>query len=74
MSETLLLVLGLIITIGVVVLIVLQLRKPPPAVDPLHAAINFNPECALESSMPFRVSLVNLQKLTFHAWLESPSI
>ena len=34
MSETLLLVLGLIITIGVVVLIVLQLRKQPPAVDP----------------------------------------
>jgi DNA recombination protein RmuC len=34
MSETLLLVLGLIIAIGVVVLIVLQLRKPPPVVDP----------------------------------------
>ncbi len=34
MSETLLLVLGLIITIGVVVLIVLALRKQPPAVDP----------------------------------------
>jgi DNA recombination protein RmuC len=34
MSETLLLVLGLIIAIGVVVLIVLALRKQPPAVDP----------------------------------------
>jgi DNA recombination protein RmuC len=34
MLETLLLVLGLIIMIGVVVLIVLALRKQPPAVDP----------------------------------------
>jgi DNA recombination protein RmuC len=34
MSETLLLVLGLIIAIGVVVLIVLALRKQPPAVGP----------------------------------------
>ena len=34
MSETLLLVIGLIIAIGVVVLIVLALRKQPPAVDP----------------------------------------
>jgi DNA recombination protein RmuC len=34
MSETLLLVLGLIIAIGVVVLIVLQLRKQPPVADP----------------------------------------
>src|ERR1017187_9723503 len=41
---------------------------PPPAVDPLQAAMNFNPEYSLASSMPLRVSLVNLQKLTFHAW------
>jgi hypothetical protein len=32
------------------------------------------PECADVSSMPLRVSLVNLQKFTFHAWLETPSM
>ena len=32
--------------------------------------MNLRPECRLESSMPLRVSLVNLQKFTFHAWLE----
>ena len=47
---------------------------PPPAVVPLQAAMNLSPEWRLESSMPLRVSLVNLQKLTFHAWLESPSM
>ena len=34
---------------------------------PLQAARNFSPECRLESSSPLRVSLVNLQKLTFQA-------
>ncbi len=42
---------------------------PPPAVDPLQAAMNFSPECTLASSMPFRVSFVNLQKFTFQARL-----
>ena len=32
------------------------------------------PECAELSSMPLRVSLVNLQKFTFQAWLETPSM
>ena len=36
--------------------------------------MNLMPECALESSMPLRVSLVNLQKFTFQAWLERPSM
>ena len=36
--------------------------------------MNFSPECALESSIPLRVSLVNLQKFTFQAWLDSPSM
>src|ERR1044072_4162838 len=30
--------------------------------------MNFSPEWALASSIPLRVSLVNLQKFTFHAW------
>jgi len=41
---------------------------------PLHAAMNLRPECRLASSMPLRVSLVNLQKFTFHACDESPSM
>ncbi|MNT22672.1 hypothetical protein D3C72_1580650 [compost metagenome] len=36
--------------------------------------MNFSPECRLASSMALRVSLVNLQKLTFHAWLLTPSM
>src|SRR6218665_188364 len=32
------------------------------------------PEYRDESSMPLRVSFVNLQKLTFQAWLERPSM
>jgi hypothetical protein len=40
----------------------------------LHAAMNLSPEWRLASSMPLRVSLVNLQKLTFHACVESPSM
>ncbi len=47
---------------------------PPPAVEPLQAARNFKPEYALESSIPLRVSLVNLQKFTFQAWLDKPSM
>src|SRR3954467_15073581 len=38
------------------------------------AALNLTPECSLASSMPLRVSFVNLQKFTFHAWLEWPSM
>ena len=34
---------------------------------PLTAATDRMPECSLASSRPLRVSLVNLQKLTFHA-------
>ena len=40
---------------------------PAAGAAPLHAAMNFRPECPLASSMPLRVSLVNLQKLTFQA-------
>ena len=47
---------------------------PPPAQMPLSAARNLRPECSLASSMPSRVSLVNLQKFTFHAWLEPRSM
>src|SRR5207253_9993137 len=46
---------------------------PPPAVVPLHAARNFSPEYRLASSMPIRVSLVNLQKFTFQACEERRS-
>ena len=34
----------------------------------------FCPENSLESSMPLRVSLVNLQKLTLSAWVEPASM
>ena len=37
---------------------------PPPAAVPFTAAIHVWPECADASSMPLRVSLVNLQKFT----------
>jgi hypothetical protein len=37
---------------------------------PFSAARNLIPECALASSIASRVSFVNLQKLTFQAWLE----
>jgi hypothetical protein len=47
---------------------------PPPAVVPLHAAMNLRPEWRLESSMPLRVSFVNLQKFTFHACVDVPSM
>ena len=46
---------------------------PPPATAPLSAARNLRPS-RLESSMPLRVSLVNLQKFTFQPWVESPSM
>ncbi len=36
--------------------------------------MNLSPEWRDESSMPLRVSLVNLQKFTFHAWLEPASM
>ena len=41
---------------------------------PLTAAIQVWPECVVASSMPLRVSLVNLQKFTFHGWLDWASI
>ena len=41
---------------------------------PLTAARNFTPECALASSIASRVSLVNLQKLTFHACVDPRSM
>jgi hypothetical protein len=41
---------------------------------PLHAATNFKPEWRLESSIPLRVSFVNLQKFTFHACVDVPSM
>ena len=44
------------------------------AVVPLHAARNLTPECALASSMPRRVSLVNLQKLTLNGWPDAASM
>ena len=44
------------------------------AVVPLRAARNLRPECRLESSMPLRVSFVNLQKFTFQAWLARQSM
>ncbi len=36
--------------------------------------MNLMPEWRLASSMPLRVSLVNLQKLTFHEWEDVPSM
>ena len=36
--------------------------------------MNLRPEWRDESSMPLRVSFVNLQKFTFHAWLDNPSM
>ena len=47
---------------------------PPPAVVPFSAARNFSPSARLESSIPFRVSFVNLQKFTFQPCDESPSM
>ena len=47
---------------------------PPPDAVPLRAARYVCPECAVASSMPLRVSLVNLQKFTFQACDESASI
>ena len=41
---------------------------------PLIAAIHVWPECAVASSIALRVSLVNLQKFTFHGWLDEASI
>src|SRR5437588_2931125 len=47
---------------------------PPPAVVPLQAARNLREEWRLASSMPLRVSLVNLQKFTFQACELVPSM
>ena len=47
---------------------------PPPAQIPLTAAINFKDPELLESSNPFLVSLVNLQKLTFQECSDIPNI
>jgi hypothetical protein len=47
---------------------------PPPAAVPLTAAIQVWPEWAVASSISLRVSLVNLQKFTFHGWLLWASI
>jgi hypothetical protein len=45
-----------------------QLVSAAQAVVPLQAADETsNPELRLASSIPLRVSLVNLQKFTFHA-------
>ncbi len=41
---------------------------------PLTAAIQVCPLLSRASSMVLRVSLVNLQKFTFHAWLDCASI
>ena len=41
---------------------------------PLTAAIQVWPEYAVASSMPLRVSLVNLQKFTFHGCEDPASI
>jgi hypothetical protein len=43
-------------------------------VVPLQAATNLIPEFAEASSMPLRVSLVNLQKFTFQACVDRPSM
>ena len=40
---------------------------PPPEAVPFTAASQAWPELAVASSIPLRVSLVNLQKFTFHA-------
>ena len=40
----------------------------------IHRGEEFHPSRLEESSRPLRVSLVNLQKFTFHAWLETPSM
>ena len=40
----------------------------------MTAARNFRPLYLEESSRPLRVSLVNLQKFTFQAWLLKPSM
>ena len=47
---------------------------PPPAQIPLTAAINFKDPDLLESSNPFLVSFVNLQKLTFQECSDIPNI
>lgn len=47
---------------------------PPPDAVPLTAATYVCPEWAVASSMLLRVSLVNLQKLTFPACGDSASI
>ena len=47
---------------------------PPPAQAPRTAAIYFCPESASAASMAFRVSLVNLQKLTLWACSAPASI
>jgi hypothetical protein len=41
---------------------------------PFSAATNLMPEFSLASSIPRRVSFVNLQKFTFHAWLDPRSM
>ena len=41
---------------------------------PLTAAMYVCPEPAVASSMPLRVSLVNLQKLTLWPWVDPASI
>ena len=46
----------------------------PPATVPLSAAMKRLFEFAEASSMPSRVSLVNLQKLILKPWLEMPSM
>src|ERR1700691_3143189 len=38
------------------------------------AQMVLSPECSLASSMPLRVSLVNLQKLTLWAWVAPASM
>jgi hypothetical protein len=41
---------------------------------PLSAASQVWPECSVASSIPLRVSLVNLQKFTFHQCGEEASM
>ena len=47
---------------------------PPPEAVPFRAAIQVWPEFAVASSIPLRVSLVNLQKFTLSWWGEAASI
>src|SRR5262245_66671465 len=47
---------------------------PPPAAVPLTAARYVWPECSVASSIAARVSLVNLQKFTYHQSSDCASI